>query len=95
MADGGERGARLHVCPFQFAMDGADFAFWTALSGFGLRSRVMVAMSVPGRSFHVPFGPMTLSPSLSEPKVTTRYAERRFPVPQKGKLDFFEKACDI
>ena len=26
VADGGERGARLHVCPFQFAMDGADFA---------------------------------------------------------------------
>ena len=59
--------------------------FWTALSGFGLRSRVMVAMSVPGRSFHVPFGPMTLSPSLSEPKVTTPVCGATISCSSKGK----------
>ena len=96
MADGGERGARLHVCPFQFAMDGADFAFWTALSGFGLRSRVDGGDERSG-----PFLPCAVRADdlVSQLERTEGHdAGMRsddFLFLKRGSLDFFEKACDI
>lgn len=96
MADGGERGARLHVCPFQFAMDGADFALLDRVE----RLRVAFARD-GGDERSGPFLPCAVRADdlVSQLERTEgHHAGMRsddFLFLKRGSLDFFEKACDI
>ena len=94
--DGGERGARLHVCPFQFAMDGADFALLDRVE------RLWVAFARDGGDKRSgPFLPCTVRADdlISQLERTERHHTGMggddFLFLKRGSLDFFEKACDI